>query len=110
MDNITFDEFKKLELKVGEIKSAEEIVGADKLYKIKVDLGGEEREVVAGIKKFYSLESLIGKKIAVLANLEPRVIRGVTSFGMLLAASTEDKSSLSLLILDKDLPNGSKIS
>jgi methionyl-tRNA synthetase len=110
MENITFEEFKKLELKVGEIRSAEEIVGADKLYKIKVDLGGEEREVVAGIKKFYSIESLIGKKIAVLANLEPRVIRGVTSFGMLLAASNEDKTDLSILMLDHDLPSGSKIS
>lgn len=110
MDNITFEEFKKLDLRVGEIKFAEEIAGADKLYKLKVDLGGEEREVVAGIKQFYSMESLIGKKIAVLTNLEPRTIKGVTSFGMLLAASTEDKSDLSILILDKDLPSGSKIS
>ncbi|MFA4905171.1 MAG: methionine--tRNA ligase subunit beta [Candidatus Margulisiibacteriota bacterium] len=110
MENITFEEFKKLDLRVGGIKSAEEIPGADKLYKLKVDIGGEERELVAGIKKFYSIESLIGKKIAVLANLEPRVIRGVTSHGMLLAASNEDKSSLSLLVLDTDLPSGSKIS
>jgi len=110
MDNITFEEFKKLDLRVGEIKAAEEIPGADKIYKIKVDLGGEERELVAGIKKFYSIESLIGKKIAVLANLEPRVIRGVTSFGMLLAASNEDKTDLSILMLDHDLPNGSRIS
>ncbi|MBI5700044.1 methionine--tRNA ligase subunit beta [Candidatus Saganbacteria bacterium] len=108
--NITFEEFKKLDLRVGEIKSAEEIPGADKLYKIKVDIGGEERELVAGIKLHYNLESLIGKKVAVLTNLEPRVIRGVTSHGMLLAASNEDKSSLSLLVLDKDLPNGSRIS
>lgn len=110
MDNITFEEFKKLDLRVGEIKSAEEIAGADKLYKIKVDIGGEERELVAGIKKFYEISSLVGKKIAVLANLEPRVIRGVTSLGMLLAASNEDKSSLSLLVLDTDLPPGSRIS
>jgi methionyl-tRNA synthetase len=110
MENITFEEFKKLDLRVGEIKSAEEIPGADKLYKLKVDLGGEERELVAGIKKFYNIESLPGKKIVVLTNVEPRIIRGVTSHGMLLAASNEDKSSLSLLVLDTDLLPGSKIS
>lgn len=110
MDNVTFEEFKKLDLRVGEIKSAEEIPGADKLYKLKVDIGGEERELVAGVKRFYGTGSLIGKKIAVLTNLEPRVIRGVTSHGMLLAASNEDKSNLSLLVLDTDLPPGSKIS
>lgn len=108
--NITFEEFKKLDLRVGEIKSAEEIPGADKLYKLKVDIGGEERELVAGIKLHYNLGSLIGKKIAVLVNLEPRAIRGVTSHGMLLAASNEDKSNLSLLVLDTELPSGSKIS
>lgn len=110
MDNITFEEFKKLDLRVGEIKAAEEIQGADKILKIRVDLGGEERELVAGIKKFYTIDSLIGKKIAVLTNLEPRAIRGVTSHGMLLAASNEDKACLSLLILETDLPAGSKIS
>lgn len=110
MDNITFDEFKKLDLRVGEIKTAEEIPGADKLYKLSVDLGGEVRELVAGIKLYYEKDPLIGRKIVVLTNLEPRTIRGITSHGMLLAASNEDKSSLAVLALEKDLPNGSKIS
>ncbi len=110
MDNITFEEFKKLDLRVGEIKTAEDIAGADRLFKLTVDLGGESRELVAGIKGHYEKESLIGKKIVVLTNLEPRAIRGVTSHGMLLAASIEDKSSLSIVTLERDIPNGSKVS
>ena len=110
MENITFDEFKKLDLRVGEIKTAEEIPGADKLYKLGVDLGGETRELVAGIKLFYEKDRLIGKKIVVLTNLEPRVIRGITSHGMLLAASTEDKSSVVILTVEKEIASGSKVS
>ena len=108
---INFDEFKKVELKVGEIKTVEDIEGADKIYKVTVDLGDEQRAMVAGIKQHYpDKESLIGKKVAVVTNLEPRVLRGVSSHGMLLAASTPDKSSVVLLTLDKDIPNGSTIS
>ena len=110
MDNITFDEFKKLDLRVGEIKSAEDIPGADRIFKLTVDLGGETRELVAGIKGHYEKEGLIGKKIVVLANLEPKIIRGVTSHGMLLAASLEDKSALTVITLDKEITNGSKVS
>ena len=108
---ITFDEFKKVELKVAEIKSVEDIEGADKLYKLEIDLGDEQRTMVAGIKLHYpNKEELIGKKVAVVSNLEPRALRGVTSHGMLLAASTLDKSAIVLLTLDKDIPNGSSIS
>ena len=109
MENITFDHFKTMDLRVAQIKSCEDIEGADKIYKITVDMG-EERIVVAGIKLFYTKEELIGKKVIVVANLEPRILRGVTSHGMLLAASTEDKSSLTLVTVDKDIPNGSKVS
>jgi methionyl-tRNA synthetase len=108
---ITFDDFKKVELKVGQIKTVEDIPGADKIYKITVDLGGEERTLVAGIKQTYpDREKLVGKKVAVVTNLEPRIMRGVTSQGMILAASTPDKSSVVVLTLDKDVPNGSSIS
>jgi methionyl-tRNA synthetase len=110
MDNITFDEFKKLDLRVAEIKAVEEIAGADKIYKLQIDLGGEQRELVAGIKLHYQPAELIGKKIIVLANLEPRTIRGVTSHGMLLAASNEDKSSVVILTIEKDIPSGAKVS
>jgi methionine--tRNA ligase beta chain len=110
MENITYDEFKKMDIRVGEIIAAEEIEGADRIYKLKVNLGGEERELVAGIKAFYPKESLPGKKVVVLVNLEPRIIRGVTSQGMILAAGLEDKSDLTVLIPEKNMPNGVKIS
>lgn len=109
MENITFDEFLKIDLRVAEIKACEDIKGADKLYKLTIDVG-ETREIVAGIKQYYKKEELIGKKIVIIANLEPKTLRGIISHGMLLAASTEDKSSVVLLTLDKDIPNGSKIS
>lgn len=110
MKNITFEEFKKIELRVAQIISVEEISGADKLYKLKINLGEEERELVAGIKGYYLAAELVGKKIAVVANLAPRTIRGVESKGMLLAASNEDRSALTLLTVDRDIPNGSLIS
>lgn len=109
MDNITFDDFVKMDLRVAEIKVCEDIPGADKLYKLTIDIG-EERTIVAGIKLYYSKEELVGKKIAMVANLEPRKLRGIESHGMLLAASSEDKSSVVLLTLDRDIANGSKIS
>ena len=109
MENITFEEFLRMDLRVAEIKACEDIEGADKLYKLTIDVG-EERLIVAGIKQYYTKEELIGKKIAVVANLEPRKVRGVMSHGMLLAASSEDKSSVVLLTPDRTIPNGSKIS
>ncbi len=109
MDNITFDDFLKIDLRVAEIKTCEDIEGADKLYKLTIDMG-EERLIVAGIKQYYSKEELVGKRIAVVANLEPRKLRGIMSHGMLLAASNEDRSSIVLLTPDKAIPNGSKIS
>jgi len=109
MENVTFDHFKAMDLRVAQIKSCEDIEGADKIYKITIDMG-EERIVVAGIKQFYTKEELIGKKVVAVANMEPKTLRGVTSHGMLLAASTEDKSSLTLITVDKDIPNGSKVS
>lgn len=109
MDNITFDDFMKMDLRVAEIKSCEDVPGADKLYKLTIDVG-EERTIVAGIKLYYTKEELVGKKIAVVANLEPRKLRGIESHGMLLAASSEDKSSVVLLTLDREIGNGSKIS
>jgi methionyl-tRNA synthetase len=109
MENITFDHFKTMDLRVAQIKTCEDIEGADKIYKLTVDIG-EERTIVAGIKQFYTKEELIGKKVVVVTNLEPKTLRGVTSHGMLLAASTEDKSLLTIVTLDKEIPNGSKVS
>lgn len=109
MDNVTFDDFKKLDLRVGEIKEVLDIEGADRIYKVKVDIG-EERQLIAGIKQFYSKEDLVGKKVVVICNLEPRTIRGVESHGMILAASTPEKDNLTVVSVDRDIPNGSKVS
>jgi methionyl-tRNA synthetase len=109
MENIAFDLFARLDLRVAEIKDCQDVAGADKLYSLTIDVG-EERRIVAGIKQHYTKEELIGKKIVIIANLEPRTIRGITSHGMLLAASTEDKGSVVLVVLDRDIPAGSKIS
>ena len=105
---ITFDEFKKIELKVGTIKSAEPHPKADKLLVLKVDLGGEERQLVAGIKKYYEIDDLIGKKIIVVANLEPAMLRGVESQGMLLAAE-DAEGAVKLLTVDGDISNGANV-
>jgi len=109
MDNISFDLFKQIDLRVAEIKACEDVPGADRLYRLTVDMG-EERQIVAGIKGQYTKEGLIGKKIALVANLEPRTIRGLASHGMLLAASDPEKKSIVLLTTDREIPNGSTIS
>jgi methionyl-tRNA synthetase len=92
MDQITYDEFKKLELRVGLVLEAEKVQGATKLLKLKVDLGTEQRQVVAGVAESYKPEDLVGKKLIIVANLKPAVIRGVESQGMILAAVAGDKS------------------
>lgn len=109
MDNVTFDDFKKIDLRVAEIKTCEDVPGADKLYRLTIDVG-EERTIVAGIKQHYTKEELVGKKIVVITNLEPRTIRGITSHGMLLAASSPDQTSVVLVEPDRDIPSGSTVS
>lgn len=86
---ITIDDFKKIELKTAKILAAERVEGSEKLIKMRISLGVEERQLVAGIGKAYNPEDLIGKIIIVVANLEPRALMGIESQGMLLAASTE---------------------
>ena len=109
METIDFDYFKKMDLRVAEIRQCEDVPGADRLYKLTID-AGEERQIVAGIKPYYSKEELVGKRIVIVANLAPRTLRGVTSHGMLLAASSEDKAAVVLITPDKDIPNGSAVS
>ncbi len=104
---ITFEEFKKLEIKVAEIKEVVEHPNADKLYVITIDLGNETRQIVAGIRTSYKKEDLVGRQIAVVANLAPAVLRGVESNGMLLAAS--DENGISILQPDRKLTLGSII-
>jgi methionine--tRNA ligase beta chain len=109
MEDISFEQFKQVDLRVAEIKACDDVTGADRLFHLTIDIG-EERQIVAGIKGHYSKEELVGKKIVVVANLEPRTIRGLTSHGMLLAASSADKSSVVLVTPDKEIANGSSIS
>jgi len=86
-DKIGIEDFAKVEMRVGQIKTAERIVGADKLLKLTVDIGTEIRQICAGIAQYYEPESLIGRKVAVVVNLAPRKLRGVESNGMIIAAS-----------------------
>jgi len=90
-EEIQYEDFEKLDLKVATIKNAENIEGADKLYKITLNDGEGERTICAGIKQHYKTEELIGKQIIIIANLAPRKLRGITSEGMLLATDSEGK-------------------
>jgi len=105
---ISFQDFKKMDIKIAQIKEVKEHPNADKLYVVKIDTGTEEKEVVAGIREFYKTEELIGKKVVVITNLEPATIRGVESSGMLLVA--KDADTLALLTTEKDIKLGGKIS
>lgn len=105
---VAFEDFMKMDLRVGRILSVEDHPKADRLYIIKVDIGGSEpRQIVAGLKKYYSREEMVGKKIILVSNLQPAKLRGVDSNGMLLAA--ESGEIVSLLTIDKDVQPGSKI-
>ena len=106
---ITFDDFVKVELKVGKIIEAERVPKADKLLRLQVDIGSETRQVLAGIAQHYAPDDLVGKTIVVVANLAPRTLRGYESQGMLLAASNAD-GELSLVTLAAPLAPGSRVS
>ena len=106
---ITIENFQQIELRVATILAAERIEGADRILKLQIDLGTEQRQLVAGIARFYPPEELVGKQIVVVANLQPAVIRGVESQGMLLAASNADGSELAIVTPQKLIPNGSRV-
>ncbi len=105
---ISIDEFRKIEIRVATIKHAEPHPNADRLMVLKIDLGSEERQLVAGIKGHYAAEDLIGRQIVVVANLEPAKLRGIESQGMMLAATDDDK----IVILNPERPvsPGAKVS
>ena len=108
-ESVTFDEFEKIKLKTAEIVSCEDHPNADKLYVLKLKLDEEERQVVSGIKEFYSPEDLVGKKVVVITNLKPIKLRGVESNGMVLAAEDKD-GKLSLVSTLEDIKSGASIS
>lgn len=109
MENVSFKDWQKLDLRTGEVIETEEIDNADKLYKIKVDLGTETRILVAGLRKYFTKEELEGKKCIVLTNLEPRKIKGIESRGMILAVVNDDQSEVKLLQADGVVELGSRV-
>lgn len=110
-DSIAYDDFAKLDIRVAKVKNCTFVEKADRLLCFTLDLGGEERTVVSGIRSHYNHpEELIGKQVVLLANLEPRKIRGIMSHGMLLTAANEDENLLELLQVIKDMPSGSIVS
>ncbi|MCX6817638.1 MAG: hypothetical protein NTU57_02150 [Candidatus Aenigmarchaeota archaeon] len=104
---VEMKDFEKMEFRVGEILRADEIAGSDKLYKLEVDIGGKQITLVAGVKNHYDKEKLAGKKIVVLTNLRPTLIKGVTSEGMLLAAVKGD--NIHLVTVDKGAEVGADV-
>src|ERR1700678_4300699 len=105
---ITIDDFAKVELRVGQVKVAEKVKGADKLLRLEVDLGTEVRQVVAGIAESYAPELLIGRKVVIVANLAPRKLRGLESNGMIVAASPEGGKAVLASFLE-DVPVGTRL-
>ena len=107
MDIVTFDEFKRMDLRVGEILQAEKVPGTDKLLKIEVNIGTEKRTMVAGVGDVYTPEEMVGKRLIVIVNLKPAVIRGIESQAMLLAAEIGGKAIIPFF--DRDVPAGAKV-
>lgn len=104
---VSIDEFRNMEIKVAKVVEVKDHPNADKLYVLNVDIAGEIRQIVAGIKKFYTPEELLNKNVIVVANLVPAVIRGVESNGMLLAASVEE--NLAVLTTDRPIISGAQV-
>ncbi len=102
---ITIDEFAKVQMRVGQVLEAERVEGSRKLIKMKVDIGSEVRQVVAGIAGAYEPSSLLNRKIILVANLKPARLMGITSDGMVLAATAGDRPILATFA--EDVPNGS---
>lgn len=106
-DLISFKQFQSLDMRVAEIIAVEAVPDADRLLKLQVDLGGEQRQIVAGIAENYAPEDLVGKQVIIVANLEPATIRGIKSQGMLLAAA--DGKDLAIATIEKALPSGTRV-
>jgi len=109
-DQISYDDFCKVRLRVGKVLSAADHPNADKLLVLQVDLGDEKRQIVAGIKGHYLPEQLIGRNLVIVTNLAPRMMRGQESQGMLLAAVTPDHSRVVVLTTAEDVPPGTPVS
>lgn len=110
MNQITYDDFAKLDFRIGEIIEAGVVEGSDKLIREIVDFGEYGKKVVfSGIRKFYQPEELVGKKTVFVVNMIPKKIMGEMSEAMIFGAETEDETEMSILILQKNIPNGTKV-
>lgn len=109
MEKISLTDFQKIDLRIAKILEAEKIENTEKLLKLTIDLGEEKRTIVSGIGEFYQPQELVNKEIVVVANLEPKIIKGIESQGMLLAA-VDSQGKISLLIPDTFIEPGTKIS
>jgi methionyl-tRNA synthetase len=107
MSEINIDDFAKVEIKVGKIITAEHIEGSDKLIKLQVDFGTESRQILSGIKKAYSPESLVGRSFMFITNLAPRSMMGLESNGMLMAVSDSEGMPV-LYTFDREVASGTK--
>lgn len=108
MSEATYKDFAKLDLKVGTVEKVETVKGADKLYKLRVDLGNNDvRTLVAGLRPYYGKADMHGKQIVVISNLQPKRIKGIESNGMLLAA--QDGNTVALLKPEKRVSEGSRV-
>ncbi|MBI3588570.1 methionine--tRNA ligase subunit beta [Candidatus Micrarchaeota archaeon] len=107
--NASFDDFSKIDLRVGKVIECEPVEGSEKLYKLTVRLGEETRTIASGIAQHYAPDELLGKRIIVIANLEPKTVMGIESRGMLLAAE-DAAGKLSLVTLDdENFPDGTQV-
>lgn len=105
--NISFEEFKKCEMRIGTILVAESVEGSEKLLRLEVDFGEYKRQILSGIAKWYRPEDLVGKQMPFIVNLEPRQMMGMESQGMLIATDNEDGAVL--LHPEKEVPAGSEL-
>ena len=108
MEEISFEDFKKIRMRVGKVVRVEEIPGARNLYKLIVDFGDEQRQAISGIKKWYKPEELVGKKFVFVTNLEKKKFFGEVSECMILAAE-DDEGNLALITPERDIKEGSKV-
>lgn len=106
---IEYEDFKKIQIQVGEIMSAEPVEGSEKLLKLKVKFGEEERQILSGIAKFTTPEELVGTKVPFVTNLKPRMMMGLESNGMILAA-IDDEQNFSLMNVETSVKSGTQVS
>ena len=109
---IQYDDFAKLDLRIAKVVEVADHPNADKLLVLKIDLGGQQRQIIAGLKQHYAPEALLGKEIVLVTNIAPRKMRGMESEGMLLAATSGEGDAMKVVILspDREVPPGSPVS